>query len=113
MNTFVHIGFSFAGVPKMLDLEPAIASVSEDWIRYSTNTWILMNPKPLAEIYIALREKIDTEDCILIIPLDLGSCIGRVPDWVWKWLNKNSGGITFGDHATKLIADSVSPKRIK
>src|SRR5438067_2116973 len=87
MNQFVHVGLVFPGVPKMRDLEPIFTQISDDWIRYSANNWILWTSKNATEVGNALISRIDEQDHFLIVPVDMNFCAGRLAPWIWTWIN--------------------------
>lgn len=84
---FVHVGFAFPGVPKVLDLQPHVESVCQDWIRYSPLCWILWTNQPTATIYNSLARGMDTGDHVLISALVAEDLFGRMSPWVWDWMN--------------------------
>ena len=92
MYRFMHVGFTFPGVPKVRDLEPVFLAMGDDWIRYSLTSWIMWTEKPAAEIYIKLRSHIDSNDQVLITKLDLTDSCGSVSLWIWTWIN-NKGAL--------------------
>jgi hypothetical protein len=93
MNRFVHIGFAFHGVPKILDLEPVITTVG-DWIRYSALSWIVWTDKPVGEIYFTLRRYLDAQDQVLVVKLDMLDSFGTLSPWIWEWINSKTGSTT-------------------
>lgn len=86
MNRFIHIGFAFPGVPKVLDIEPRINSISQDWVRYAPNNWILWTDRSPAEVYAAIERGIDAEDQVLIVAIDFNWCFGKIAPWIWTWI---------------------------
>jgi hypothetical protein len=94
MNKFMHVSFVFAGIPKMRDLEPPIQLVSDDWIRYSATNWILWTARPSTEIVEILVRHIDAQDYVLAAPIALENCTGKLPPWVWVWINGKGKQVT-------------------
>lgn len=94
MNQFIHVGFAFPGVPKVLDLEPIITSVCDDWIRYSMTNWILWTSRDAKAIYSEIHQHVDTNDQLLVIPIEPNFCAGRLSPWIWDWINSKRGPIT-------------------
>lgn len=105
MNRFMHVGFAFAGVPKVLDLEPVFNSIAwSDWIRYSPTNWIIHTERQQVEIYNAIVPYIDVGDNLLIAPLNHSELFGRLPEWVWKWLNDKNSQMVFGNYLNSLLS---------
>ena len=99
INRFLHIGFGFAGVPRMLDLEPVFSAMGGDWIRYSKTTWILWSTLSPVEVMARLQPHIDQDDQVLIAPFLIQECWGSLPPWMWTWMSSKvpGSGVTFGD----------------
>lgn len=85
-NRFVHVGFSFPGVPKMRDLEPAF-DVLGDWVRYGATNWILWTDKPASEIVQRLVPSLDPQDNLFVAGIQTFDTFGRMPPWVWHWMS--------------------------
>jgi len=107
MSQFIHVNFIFAGVPKMRDLEPVMTALADDWIRYSTNGWVLWTTRTAPQIYSALIQHIDLADCLLIIPLDVDTSIGRMPPWVWEWFKSKGVPVRVGQDLERHLADHL------
>jgi hypothetical protein len=115
MFRFLHIGFSFPGVPKMRDLEPAISLVG-DWIRYSALSWIVWTDKPVPEVYQIIARSLDTQDQVLIAALNISDSIGILSPWIWTWINSKTiqPSIQTRDSVSELFAlinPSLPPKK--
>jgi hypothetical protein len=100
MHRFVHVTIRIHEFtvfdPQTLD--PAASSVAEDWIRYTSGTWILWSSRNLPEITNAFRAYLPEEAHILGLTIamhDIPS--GYWPQWVWDWLNR------FRDPATGYV----------
>ncbi len=104
-HKFVHVGFAFAGVPKMRDLELPMG-MSGDWIRYSALGWILWTDKSAIEIYYKLTPFLDQGDSFYVTPIDPAHSFGRMPQWVWDWMNSkpSSATIATGQPAENALA---------
>jgi hypothetical protein len=108
MHRFVHVGLVFPGVPKVRDLEPAFGMVG-DWVRYAYNCWILWTDRPIPEIYAALRQRLDHDDQILIVPIDLSHSMGYLSPWIWQWM-RSKGTLLAGDQPTQsLLSQQLLP----
>lgn len=111
MYKFMHVGFAFAGVPKILDLEPVFNQMGDQWIRYSTSGWVMWTPKDAVTIYYTLNPHLDLGDNVLIAPLDGSACFGRLPPWMWEWLQQRQATIT--THVPDLgtmLSNALLPK---
>ncbi len=87
---YLHIGFYFAGIPLIKELEPIFASLSEDWIRYAGNCWIVWTANSPEEWLRAFQPKLGIKDKMLILELSSGQePNGYLPEWIWHWLFKN------------------------
>jgi hypothetical protein len=86
MHRFIHIGFAFAGVPKILDMEPVITQVG-DWVRYSALSWIVWTDRPTPEIFAKIKPYLDANDQVLIAKLDFSDGFGWLSPWIWTWIN--------------------------
>jgi hypothetical protein len=82
----MHVGFAFAGVPKILDLEPVFNAMGDDWIRYSNTNWIMWTEKNAATLYRTLESHLDTFDNVFIAPFDATGAFGRLQPWMWDWM---------------------------
>lgn len=108
MNTFVHVSFLFHGVPKMRDLEPVMGFVSDDWIRYSATNWLLWTNRPTGAVLSAILPYIDQVDNVLVAPIDVNNCMGRMPPWVWTWMNGRGAGISVGPVVSSALSNFPS-----
>jgi hypothetical protein len=109
MHRFVHVGFTFPGVPKMRDLELAFTVIG-DWIRYSALSWIVWTDMPTGQIFARLRPYIDSSDNVLIAPLDLTDTAGVQPPWVWEWMNSKRKMIAVApSHSPYSLGSLLSP----
>jgi hypothetical protein len=86
MYRFIHVGFAFAGVPKIRDLEPAFFALGDDWVRYSALSWIVWTAKPTSELFVRLRPFIDVKDQMLIAPIVVEEAFGTLTPWIWTWM---------------------------
>lgn len=104
MHRFIHIGFHFAGVPKVRDLEPAMTIIG-DWIRYSTLSWIVWTEKSPADIYQLIQRSMDINDQFLIAKIEPTDLIGNVSPWIWTWMNSKlpPPGITTANSVDELL----------
>lgn len=84
---FLHIGFRFAGAPKVTELEPTF-SQAIDWLRYAPNCWIVYTTSS-AEVWSQrLKPHLGEKDLFLIIRLDLRERQGWMSKMVWDWIDK-------------------------
>jgi hypothetical protein len=98
MARFVHVGFGFGGLPKILDLEPIFSEMG-DWIRYSSTGWMLWTDLSLPEINLRLIQSVDVEDSYMISGVDQNQISAYVPTWVWEWIRSKmpSSSFTVGE----------------
>lgn len=89
MNRFLHIGLTFnEGLPKVQELEPLFNALAPDWIRYSSNCWIVWTSRPASDFMYALKNVIGQSDSFLIVKLDMSDRNGWQPQWIWEWMDK-------------------------
>jgi hypothetical protein len=99
MHRFVHIGFAFPGAIKMRDLEPVMGTIG-DWVRYSPLSWIVWTDMPTGSIFARLRPYLDSQDQVLIAPLNLQDSFGSLSPWIWTWINSKTTAPTISHGAT-------------
>lgn len=87
-NSFLHVGITFAGTPKVRELEPWIQTLCNDWIRYSANNWIIWTSKSPREVAESMRLMLDPNDLILVVRIDTHDSSGFLPQWIWDWINR-------------------------
>lgn len=87
-NSFLHVGLTFAGTPRVRDLEPLIQTLCNDWVRYSANNWIIWSNRTPVDVADALRAYLDEQDLILVVRLDTHGVAGFLPQWIWDWINR-------------------------
>jgi hypothetical protein len=85
MARFVHVGFSFAGLPKILDLEPIFSDMG-DWIRFSSTGWLIWTELELPDINAKLIECVDLSDSYIISGVENNQISAFAPRWVWNWI---------------------------
>jgi hypothetical protein len=110
MYRFVHISFAFAGVPKMRDLEPAMSLVG-DWVRYSALSWIVWTDKRTEQILATILPFLDGNDNVFIVGMVLRDSMGRLPPWVWAWINSktSSPSVTTGNDVLQRLMRLAGP----
>jgi hypothetical protein len=104
MNKFYHRSFIFPGVPNMRDLEPAFSESGDDWIRVSATTWIIWTAKDTNAISYRVMPLLDMYDNFIISEMNPRLTFGRMPPWVWTWINAKSPG-------SVVVYDVLSPPR--
>jgi hypothetical protein len=92
MARFVQVTFLFAGVPKVLDLEPVFSAIGHDWVRLNSMCWILWTDRSSPEIFSWLSPYLDTLDNLIIAPIVYNEIFGRMPPWVWTWMGAKNFG---------------------
>lgn len=109
-HRFIHVGFAFPGVPKMLDLEPVMTRVATDWIRYSSTNWILWTDRPVNDIFWQIRFALDPYDQVLVARMDLSDSYGFLSPWIWSWINSKRPGTTTTLASTgSALANPLAP----
>jgi hypothetical protein len=103
-HRFVHVGFAFVGLPRILDLQPIFTGIG-DWIRYSPLCWIVWTDKPLSEIAALLKMSIDTNDQVLVAEIQVPNVTGYLSPWIWQWMNAKQ----LSSSATNPLLQAQSP----
>jgi hypothetical protein len=85
---YLHLGITFAGIPKSKELEPLITTLSGDWVRYGFNTWVLWTPLSATSVANSVRAALGAADQLLVVSVDIREKDGWLPEWIWNWLNK-------------------------
>jgi hypothetical protein len=88
MDRFLHIGFTWSGVPKTAELEPLFDALSKDWLRYSPTSWIVWTDRPASDFLYALKPKMGAEDLVLIVGISMSDRNGWQPKWIWEWIDR-------------------------
>jgi hypothetical protein len=111
-NKFFHVGFGFAGVARVRDLEPVFTSLQGDWIRYSNSCWVVWTHLEAIQIMYFLQAHINSDDQVLITPFDIRESWGSLPPWMWTWMNSKIPGnnVVFGDHLRLAGPPRALPK---
>ena len=93
---FVHItiGYAAPGTPPEL-LEPVINALANDWLRYTTNAWILWTNKHIVTCMEVIRDRLLPQDHLFIHPIDMTEVPGgSLPPWMWDWVNRGRNPIS-------------------
>ena len=91
---FVLITFHYP--PQVSELEAShyiqpIVNTADDWIKYSSNCWIVWTSKTAHEWYLQFQGVDALKPCsILAVGVDLSANnrSGQLPKWVWEWIDK-------------------------
>jgi hypothetical protein len=85
---FIHVTFTWSGLPKAVELEEPVFNIAIDWIRYLPNCWILYTTTGADWWYERIRHYMTKADRVFICELNLQDKAGWLDKWVWTWLNK-------------------------
>jgi hypothetical protein len=112
-HKFLHVGLMFAGLPKTSELDATVTLVSDDWIRYANNNWILWTERSAENVYNALKPVIGTNDQMLIVGLDMTERNGWLARWVWEWIAAKRSGSprTVSDIFAELMPEQKKEPR--
>lgn len=92
----VHVQPDFDRVKARLN------ELGRDWIQYSGVSFILWTNKSTITVSEMLSELIEPIDFLLVLPINpLELPAGRLPSWVWEWINRPRN-ISTGDVHTPL-----------
>lgn len=122
MPRFLHVGFNFAGQPKVKELEAAF-SATGDWLRYSQNCWLIWTERTASDTFNALKPYLANDDQFLILEVNMNERNGWLPEWLWNWMNARqqyqsnavsglSGLSVFGGAQSPLGVASPNPYEI-
>lgn len=110
MKKFYHIGINFQSIPRVLEIEHAIAASGSDWMRYGAGSWIAWSPRNANEIYLALAPLLSQADNILVAALNLTDRSGYMPQWAWDWIDEKQGEQTSQSRLASIFADAAKSK---
>lgn len=88
-NQHLIITFKFRGEPKVDELQPTFDAHAADWLRLSSNIWIVWTVDSAEQWSSWLKPLIGDNDSILVFGIDPKNRSGWAPKMVWDWLNKN------------------------
>lgn len=91
MSRLFHISFGFPGVPKVRDLELPFSGLG-DWVRINSTTWVLWSAYDQSRLIAGLNASLDSADQYLITEVAPNTAVGRLPEWVWQWINTKRAG---------------------
>lgn len=86
--THLHVGFSFTGAPKIVELVPVLDNAL-DWIRYSDTNWVVWTNSTAVLWYSRLKPHLGPNELVLIIQISPVGAYGLLPKPVWDWLNRD------------------------
>ena len=88
MLRILHVGINFGAIEKVQSLEGAISQMSEDWIRYAPNNWLLWSSHSIQSCSLILREQLSLNDQFLVFEFGAEVPDGFHYEWVWKWITE-------------------------
>ena len=85
----VHIGFNFEDTdPPIEELEKTLGK-TKDWLRYGYQGWIIYTGLELDELRDRIRNTAGLDNTVSFFLTEFKYYSGYMPDWVWKWLQKD------------------------
>lgn len=87
---FLHLGVSFDGGPRTLEVEAYLNTYTPDWLRYSANTWMIWTsytPQQLSDAIKPLFAHDQTRYLISVLDASAGMQ-GMSTQFVWDWINR-------------------------
>lgn len=66
----------------------AVIDRAPDWMHYSDECWLLRTKLSPETWYNRLKDVIGDDGRALIYEVDLSGRFGRVPQWVWEWIDQ-------------------------
>lgn len=62
------------------------------WWHYLDSTWLIVTSESLKELSQRIRDKIDTNDHLLVFDITDKDYYGWLPKDAWKWIKEHIGG---------------------
>jgi hypothetical protein len=85
---FLHVAFA-RPVPRR-EMDQVFDRVAEDWLRYSSNCWVLWTDRTADGVLRAVRRRLGPDDQVLIAALDIDRDLqGLMDKSVWDWFYKS------------------------
>jgi hypothetical protein len=85
---FLHVTLTFSGASKNREFEDLFSRISQDWIRYAPNCWILFADRTATDVYYFMKIYASPDDQFLILGIDMNERNGWLPAWIWEWIDK-------------------------
>lgn len=85
---FLHLTIEFKDKADPAGLEKVI-NKAIDWIRYSSNSWILWTTSTPDVWFGRLKPMIKSGDRVLIVACNPADRAGFLPKWAWDWMQKH------------------------
>jgi hypothetical protein len=86
---FIHVGFVFSGPEKPIDALGRTFAKALDWMRYSTECWILYSTTDTDTWRDRIRRTPGVLESDAFFVCDFDNYSGYMHDWVWEWLRKD------------------------
>jgi hypothetical protein len=83
----VVVSSKFSGVCDRI--EPLLDE-APNWLRYSLNTWLLRTAKSPRYWYDRLKATLGESEYLLVMEVDLNTCVGWLPEGVWDWIDQEA-----------------------
>lgn len=90
----VHLSYTSSPSVAASTVDQVVANVSEDWMRYAHNAYLLWTSRACKEISIAVLRTPGLQDSsILATVIDInGEANAILPNWAWEWIGKYMPG---------------------
>jgi hypothetical protein len=87
---YLHISYGFNDIPRLQNLAAVFTNLSDDWLRYTNQSWIAWTNNEPTTWFNALKPHLKVGEYLLILELKMNQGIvqGMLPQFGWDWLNK-------------------------
>jgi len=90
MYRLLHVAINTATVP--LDrhvIENRLSDLARDWLYYNSTNFILWTNKSTVTVSEMITDHLGTYDQLLVIAINTAEPpTGRMPSWIWEWINR-------------------------
>ena len=84
----LSIGFSSDIIGRsVMEVEPTLTAVGDDWIRISFDHWLIWTQRPAPDWCSILKPYTSDKVHLFIVALNLNDRSGWLPPWVWEWIS--------------------------
>ena len=87
MKYYYHLSVAFYLSNNSQAVDNALNDPNGNWLRYNNNSWIIYTDKTPLQLTAIVNNVLLPNDQYLIVKLERGVGVGRLPQWVWNWIN--------------------------
>ena len=61
------------------------------WWHYLESTWIIKTQQTVSQVNELVRQRLDTNDYLIVVDITGKNCNGWLPQKAWDWIKENNG----------------------